>query len=269
MNQTSSLPGLVLGALALCLAGCATHKERPAAQRGWIGGQCVLAKKVAVLEAILHRPGVEDYQQFPESVRRTQKAAVLVKHLGTNAPAYRAGLRQGDLIVELDHRPAVRLKQFHRTIEASLPGTSLPVKVYRDGQTAEYTVAVGRETYRRGGEFRLVLPSVVHGWDLWPNPGFSLVLLGYEPNRDPAKDATQSCGRVNRSMQKTGARLQASSTCQSANASCRRRTELTSGLPRLVGPSCGSPRRGHGRRRPGGPFGAAPWWRRSGCGQPG
>jgi hypothetical protein len=26
---------------------------------------------------------------------------------------------------------------------------------------------------------------VVHGWDLWPNPGFSLVVAGFEPNANP------------------------------------------------------------------------------------
>jgi hypothetical protein len=29
---------------------------------------------------------------------------------------------------------------------------------------------------------------VVHPWDLWPNPGFSLALLGYQPNRNSAAD---------------------------------------------------------------------------------
>ena len=29
---------------------------------------------------------------------------------------------------------------------------------------------------------RITVPTVVHRWDLWPNPGFSLVCVGYEPN---------------------------------------------------------------------------------------
>ncbi|MGA2656823.1 MAG: PDZ domain-containing protein [Verrucomicrobiota bacterium] len=114
--------------------------------------------------------------------------AVLIEQLGTNAPAYAAGLRKGDLILELNHRPAVKLKEFRRDIDQSRPGTLLPARVYRDGQTLEYKVAAGRETYRRGGEFRVVVPTVVHRWDLWPNPGFSLLVLGYQPSRNPAED---------------------------------------------------------------------------------
>jgi hypothetical protein len=52
----------------------------------------------------------------------------------------------------------------------------------------EYNVAAGRETYRRGGDIRIVFPTVAHGWDLGPNPGFSLLVVGYEPNGIPSKD---------------------------------------------------------------------------------
>jgi hypothetical protein len=180
---------LLAGALALGLAaGCATHKERPVSQRGWIGGQYVLAKKEGLPEMIFAKPGVVNYGDFPASVMRTQQTAVLVKHLGTNTPAYTAGLRDGDLILELDHRPAVQLKEFRRQIEQSRPGTVLPVKVYRDAQMMECNVATGRETYRPGGDFRVVLPTVVHHWDLWPNPGFSVVVLGYQPTRNSPED---------------------------------------------------------------------------------
>ena len=46
----------------------------------------------------------------------------------------------------------------------------------------EYEIPVGRETYRTGGSLVIAFPTVVHQWDLWPNPGFSLVVVGYEPN---------------------------------------------------------------------------------------
>ena len=58
----------------------------------------------------------------------------------------------------------------------------LAVRAYRDGQTLDFEVPVGKEAFRREGSFRIAFPSVVHGWDLWPNPGFSLVFVGYEPN---------------------------------------------------------------------------------------
>ena len=41
---------------------------------------------------------------------------------------------------------------------------------------------VGREKYKSVGNLSICLPTVVHRWDLWPDPGFSLVCIGYEPN---------------------------------------------------------------------------------------
>jgi hypothetical protein len=46
----------------------------------------------------------------------------------------------------------------------------------------DFTVPVGREKFKSGGYLRIMFPTVVHSWDLWPNPGFSLVMAGYEPN---------------------------------------------------------------------------------------
>src|SRR5439155_21996266 len=55
-----------------------------------------------------------------------------------------------------------------------------PVSAYRDGEVVEYKVPVGRETFHRGGTFCVCLPVIIGGLDLWPNPDFSLVVLGYQ-----------------------------------------------------------------------------------------
>ena len=171
---------VLAGALAIFLTGCAGEKEKPIAQRGWIGGEYALAKPASILVALAGTPGVVG--ALPKPVQRLQKAAILVTKLGTNAPAELAGLRKGDLVLELNHQPVTRLQDFRRTIDRSEPGTWLAVKAYRDGRMLDYSVPVGREKYKKGGFFLLALPTVVHRWDLWPNPGFSLVVLGYEPN---------------------------------------------------------------------------------------
>ncbi len=111
--------------------------------------------------------------------RATDVKALLVTALGTNTPARLASLGEGDLILELNHQPATRLRSFYRTIDRSKPGTLLPVKTWHDGQTVECQVPVGRETYELNVSFGagLSFPAL---W-LWPDSGFSLAVLGYEP----------------------------------------------------------------------------------------
>jgi membrane-associated protease RseP (regulator of RpoE activity) len=166
--------------LASLLAGCASEKNKTVLQRGWIGGDYVLAKHDTAWVRLDSSRGVSG--TLPKSMPADQKAAIEITSLTTNAPARAAGLRSGDFVMELNHQPVTSLRTFRRTIDRSAPGSLLPVKVYRNGQFTEFQVSVGREKYRSGGNFSLVLPTAVHRWDLWPNPGFSLVCVGYEPN---------------------------------------------------------------------------------------
>jgi hypothetical protein len=148
----------------LTLTGCSTAKpkEKPVHQRGWVGGEY---KKVST---------------FPEPLRAERKAAILVTALSSNTPARLAGVREGDLILELDHTPMTRLKDFRAAIDRSEPGTPLPLKVYRNGESIDYQVVVGRETFRHWGTFMIGWPPTMRSPDLWPNPDFSLIALGYE-----------------------------------------------------------------------------------------
>jgi len=171
-----ALPVLFL----VLFSGCATQEKKPVSQRGWIGGEYKLARKKSVATEVSASPAMVGC--LPQELARKQKAAVLVTSLDTNAPAQAAGLRTDDLVLELNHQPVTRLRDFRRIIDRSAPGSILAVRAYRDRQTLDFEVPVGKEAFRREGSFRIALPSVVQGWDLWPNPGFSLVFVGYEPN---------------------------------------------------------------------------------------
>lgn len=161
-------------------SGCASQNEKPVSQRGWIGGEYKLAQKKSIATAVSTSPAVVGC--LPKELATKQKAAILITSLNTNAPAQAAGLRKDDLVLELNHQPVTRLRDFRRIIDRCEQGRTLAVRAYRDGQTLDFEVPVGTETFRREGSFRIAFPSVVHGWDLWPNPGFSLVFVGYEPN---------------------------------------------------------------------------------------
>ena len=169
---------LTAGCLAVLLAGCAGPKK--VSQRGWIGGEYVLAKPNTFWTVFNNSGGVRG--SLPASLKSTQRSAVQITGMTTNAPAEVAGLRKGDFVLEVNHHPITSLQRFRKTIDRSAPGTLLTVKAYRDGEFVDCQVPVGREKYRRGGSLMLVAPTVVHRWDLWPNPGFSVVFAGYEPN---------------------------------------------------------------------------------------
>ena len=161
---------LCLGVLAPVITGCCSTKSKEAAShhRGWIGGEY---KAVSM---------------FPAGLQHTQKSALLVTALNTNTPAALAGLNEGDLILELDHQPAVGLRKFHQTIDRAEPGTLLPVKAWRGGEMVERNVRVGRETFTDSGTFAIGFPGFFYGVKLWSNAGFSLGVLGYEP--EPVSD---------------------------------------------------------------------------------
>jgi membrane-associated protease RseP (regulator of RpoE activity) len=169
---------LSAGLLALSLVGCAGTKT--ISQRGWIGGEYILAKPNTFWTVVNNSGAVRG--TLPASLKSTQKSAIQIVGLATNAPAETAGLRKGDFVVEVNHKRITSLRSFRRTIDRSNPGELLAIKAYRDGQFIDCHVVVGREKYRKGGNFLVVVPTVVHRWDLWPNPGFSVVVAGYETN---------------------------------------------------------------------------------------
>ena len=165
----------ILGAAILLSAGCATKNpaEKSVHQRGWIGGEYKLARQPRWMGRW------DTIDAFPGRLKDKQRTGILVTALSCNTPARMAGLQEGDLILEFDHQPVTRLADFRRTIDRLEPGTSLPVNVYRNGETIESTVCVGRETFREQGNFMITLPPIFRELDLWPNPDFSLVVLGY------------------------------------------------------------------------------------------
>jgi PDZ domain-containing protein len=168
------ISAIVLCALACALTGCADRKVS-VHERGWVNGQFLAANPKAVSAEFLLGAAMDREESL-----RAPKAGILVKKCDIKAPA--AVLHDGDVILELNHQPVTKLKQFSRIVGGTRPGTLLPAKIYRGGETLEVQLPVGREAYHREGSLILGLPTIVHGWDLWPNPGFSLVLLGYEPS---------------------------------------------------------------------------------------
>ncbi len=176
-NQGVGRVGMLL--MVVMLAGCCTapREAKPDAkvlrERGWIGGQYEAVGQVR------HARGMGYAGPLPKPLRDQYRRGVLLTALGSNAPARLAGLREGDLILELNHHAISNGNFFFDTIDHASPGSPLSVTAWRDGQTVECDVTVGREKWKSWGTVT-VLPAIIGPLDLWPNPGFSLIVAGYE-----------------------------------------------------------------------------------------
>ena len=63
-----------------------------------------------------------------------------------NSPAYRSGLRPGDVIVELDGRRVMSVAQLQRSVWFKAPGDSVVLRVHREaGTPGTVTVYLGAE----------------------------------------------------------------------------------------------------------------------------
>lgn len=159
-----------LVAVSLLLAGCTGHPRSH--ERGWIGGEYKVAKSPSPWSSL------DTAAAFPRQLRSSQRAGILVTALSSNAPAFLAGVRPGDLVLKVADQPVSKLSAFRGSIDREHPGHLLTITVFRDGQILEPQVTVGRELYSRWGTLSIGTPRFA-GLDLWPNPSFSLVAVGY------------------------------------------------------------------------------------------
>jgi hypothetical protein len=161
------LASLVAGALVNLRAGDTIHT------RGWIGGDYAVAKRTGVFESSRAVPA------FPSELRAEYKAGIFARSVPPHSPAATAGLQAGDLILRVGGQNVERLPKFHKLVELTQPGHPLQLTVWRQGEVRTLRVDTGRETYRNVGTLGLGI-HLSSKLDLWPNPVFSLIALGYD-----------------------------------------------------------------------------------------
>ena len=85
--------------------------------------------------------GVDDLINYPNLFTGPTNGAVVVA-VFDQGPAYEAGLRPGDILVAVDHKPIRRSDALLTDIAATSPGTQLLLSIERDRQAVDITVTL-------------------------------------------------------------------------------------------------------------------------------
>jgi serine protease Do len=108
-------------------------RERGRVIRGWLGVQIV--------------PLTED---LARTYRRTDARGAAITDVTGDSPAEKAGLKPGDVVIGVDGRDVEDNNDLSRYIASKAPGTTVQLRVVRDGQ--ERTVGVTLGTFPEQGD---------------------------------------------------------------------------------------------------------------------
>jgi hypothetical protein len=165
--------------LVLLATGCGSDKV--AQQRGWIGGEYLMAQRPSWR---ISSENAQVVPALPKQLEGKQKAAIFVSEVYTNTPLAVAGIHAGDLILAVDQQPVEKLNAFQRIIDRCKPGSTVSLSVFREGEALNHKVTIGRETYEDWHTFAIGIGiSGRLEVDLIPDPDFSLIALGYSHGR--------------------------------------------------------------------------------------
>ncbi len=102
----------------------------------------------AVLETSSIDLGLDLEEITPENARRwgiTRTEGLLITQVEYNSPAAEAGLRRGDIILEVDQDKVTTVSEFNRKIQDYKPGDVILLLVSRQDTTGYYTIKIWDE----------------------------------------------------------------------------------------------------------------------------
>ncbi|WP_374652547.1 DegQ family serine endoprotease [Dongia sp.] len=116
--------------------------------------------------------------ELAEGLRLPQAKGALVSSVSAGGPADKAGIRQGDVILEFDGREVGDMKALPRLVADSQFGKSVPVSIWRKGAKTTVTVELGELDEKAEAALQTTQPE---GEPEQPAPaGDKIDLLGVE-----------------------------------------------------------------------------------------
>src|SRR4051812_43456295 len=110
-----------------------------------------------------------------QAMNLSSTKGALVSSVDAGSPAEKAGLKQGDVVTQYNGKDVLDNNQLRNAVGATLPGTTVPLTVLRNGRTETVNVTVGtleaakagarRDSGERGseGRFGMTLQSTDEG----------------------------------------------------------------------------------------------------------
>ena len=87
-------------------------------------------------------------ENLADSFGYSSTEGALVGQVVESGPGAMAGLKEGDIITHLGEIKILTMPQLRNTVAATVPGTELQLKVFRDGKTIDVVVTVGSSMQR-------------------------------------------------------------------------------------------------------------------------
>ena len=156
---------LVLLAPSLVAArqyGVAVYGEGDSSQPGvWaIGGE---DEDFAMLGGHKAYLGVDVYDVTAErmaALKLKEERGVEVRLVDQDAPAGKAGLKVGDVILEFNGQPVESAEALRRMIHETPPGRTVKLGISRDGQPMTLTAQLGDRSKMYAGKWKVVVPKM-------------------------------------------------------------------------------------------------------------
>jgi len=87
--------------------------------------------------------------ELAKSLNISETAGALISGVEKDSPAAKAGLKRGDLVIELDGKKIANSTSLRNMVSAIAPGTKTAVKIIRDGKEQSVTVMLGEYKEKR------------------------------------------------------------------------------------------------------------------------
>src|SRR5262245_53385152 len=94
------------------------------------------------------------------SIEDQKDGGAIVRRVEPNSPAEKAGLKEGDVILEFNKQAVIGVQQLTRLVRETPVGRTVDIKVRRDNREQTFMVTAERAAGRGFGRFELDVPNV-------------------------------------------------------------------------------------------------------------